>query len=380
MTGNPAQWTRRQFAQAAAASSMLGWKAMAAAPHDPAGLAFVGSSPADSTSGAIHVFHVSGSRWTAVQTVPAAAPAHLVAHPTLLVLYAVHAVGLWNNLPRGAISAYAIVPATGRLTLLDTQPLSLSATYPRHAAVSPDGRYLLATSERGGLYNLLPIGPDGALETPSTLRKECGLDHGSFAIPKIAAPTQAVFHPDGRTILTADAGQEAISTFSFDHESIRLEHRMCAHPGAGPTQMAITPTGDWLYTQHATDGSIAVHRARAGSDLQPTPAARARHPGPATMAMHPGGRFLVTAGAGTVTSLSIDPVRGHLSERASVRIADPLQLLTCSQDGTHLLGLAPSSGRVLRLAFDASSGALGRPSSVAQVDAASSLLFHPVQL
>ena len=378
MTGRRDQWTRRQFAQCAAASSLLGWKALAATPHDTTGIAFVGSSSAQANSGAIHVFRVSGSRWSAIQTIPALAPAHLVAHPTLPVLYAVHAVGLWNNLPRGAISAYAIDPATGQLALLHTQPLSLSATYPRHAAISPDGRSLLATSERGGLYNLLPIGPDGALQPPSAIRKECGFDQGSFAIPKVAAPIQAVFHPDGVTILTADAGQEAISVFSFDHESIRLERRMRTHPGAGPSRIAITPTGDWLYAQHATNGSIAVHRA--ASDLQPPLAAKARDPGPSTMAMHPGGRFLITADAGSVTSFSIEVDSGHLAERASLRIAEPLQLLTWSAHGTYLLGITQRSGRILRLAFDASSGALGRPGSVAQVEAASSLLFHPARI
>ena len=378
MNGKPDQWTRRQFSQAVAASSLLGWKALTAAPRSTNGLAFLGSSPAEAAAGAIHIFRVTGSHWSPVQTVAAASPAHLVAHPTLPVLYAVHAVGLWNNLPRGAISAYAIAPVTGHLTLLHTQPLSLSATFPRHAAVSPDGRYLLATAERGGLYNLLPIGPEGALEPPSAIRKECGLNEGPFA--KIAFPRQAIFHPDGATILTADAGQESISTFSFDHEAIRLERRTRTHPGAGPSQLALSPAGDWLYAQHATEGSITVHRARAGSDLQPMHASKARYPGPAIMAMHPGGRFLVTAGAGSVTSFSIDAGSGRFSERSSFRIAEALQSLTCPSDGTHLLGIAQSSGRILRLAFDANAGRIGKPEHVAQVEAASSLLFRPTRL
>ena len=377
MTGKPDQWTRRQFVQTVAASSVLGRKSLASAQAGATGFAFVGSSPDDS-KGAIHVFRVSGSRWAAVETVAAASPAHLVAHPTLPVLYAVHAVGLWNNLPRGAISAYAIDPVTGRLTLLHTQPLSLSATYPRNAAVSPDGRYLLATAERGGLYNLLPIGRNGALEPPSAIRKECGLDQGSLA--RIASPGQAVFHPDGRTILTADTGQETISAFSFDHELIGLERRTRTHPSAGSTQLALSPAGDWLFAQHATEGSISVHCARTGSDLQPTHAGRARHPGPAIMAVHPGGRFLVTGGAGSVTSFSIDASSGRLSERSSLRIAEALHSLTCPSDGTHLLGTAQSSGRILRLAFDAIDGTIGKPEAVAQVEAASSLLFHPARL
>lgn len=371
MSGKPDQWTRRQFGQAVAASSLLGWKVLAAAPDGATGFAFVGSSPEG-----IHVFRVSGSRWSAVQSVAAAAPVHLVAHPTLPVLYAVHNVGLWNNLPRGAISAYAIAPATGQLTLIHTQPLSLSATYPRYAAVSPDGRYLFVAAERGSIYNLLPIASDGALEPPSAIRKECGLDQDSPA--RIAAPNHAVFHPDGATILTADTGQQAISTFSFDHESLNLRHRMRTHPGGGPAQIALSPAGDLLYALHATDGSVAVYRT--GSDLQAMHAGKALHPGPASMAMHPSGRFLVAASLGWVTSLSIDADSGHLSKRSAVHLAAPLQLLSCPSDGTQLLGTTRSSGHVVRLPFNATAGTLGKPEIVAQVDGVSSLLFHPAGL
>ncbi len=354
---------------------MLGWRALVAAPRDANGFAFVGSSPAES-SGAIHVFHVFGSRWTAVQTVAVASPACLVAHPTLPVLYAVHAVGLWNSLPRGAISAYAVAPITGRLTLLHTQPLSLSATYPRHAAIHPDCRFLLATSERGGLYNLLPIGPDGTLQPPSAIRKEYGLDESPSA--KIAAPRHALFHPDGATILTADTGQQTVSTFSFDHQSIHLRSRTRMHPGAGPAQIALSPAGDLLYALHATDGSIAIYRT--GSGLQATHAGRALHPGPASVAMHPSGHFLVTAGPGFVRSLSIDANSGHLSKRSAIALAAPLEFLSCSPDGTHLLGITRATGHIVRLAFGASFGTLGKPEMVAQVNAASSLLFHPAGL
>ena len=378
MSGKPDQWTRRQFTQIAALSSLLGWKALAAAPSGTPGLAFVVSCPANADSGAIHVFRVSGSHWTATQTLAAAAPAHLVAHPTLPVLYAVHHVGLWTHLPRGAISAYAIAPVTGRLTHIHTQPLSLSATYPGHAAVSPDGRYLFATAEGGGLYNLLPIGPDGALEPPSAIRKELGLSEGPIA--KAAAPRQAIFHPDGETILTADSGQETISAFSFDRDSIRLRRLVRTHPGAGPAQIALSHTGDWLYALNATDGSVAMQRMGTDRTLQLVSAGTAQHPGPA-MAIHASGRFLVTAGRpGVLTCFSIDADSGQLSERSVVPLAAPLSLLLCPSDGTHLFGIAHASGRIFRLALDAAAGTLGEPEPVAQVDAASSLLVHPVRL
>lgn len=375
MTVRPPQWTRRQFSQAVAAASLIGWNSWAATPRNQAGFAFVGSSP-NPADGALHVFRVSGARWIPVQTLPSAAPAHLVLHPTIPVLYAVHAVDLWNDLPRGAISAYAIGPATGLLTLLHTQPLSLSATCPRHAAISPDGRHLLVAAERGGLYNLLPIAPNGALEAPSAIRKEFGLDEGPAI--SIAAPRQVVFHPDGATIFTADPGQQAINTFSFDHHSIHLQRRLRPHPGAGPSSIALSPTGDWLYAQHATDGSITTHPIHPRDN--PAPVHYARQPGPALMAMQPNGRFLLTASDRLLTSLSIAPRTSPLSEVSTILLPEPLKLLTCPPDGAHLLATSRSSGQVLHFPFHATLGTLGKPEAVAHVPAASSLLLRPALL
>jgi 6-phosphogluconolactonase len=379
MSAKQSPWTRRQFSQtlaASAASTLVGRSALASTPREAAGFAFIASAGASpSESGAIHVFHVNGSRWTSVQTLPAATPAHLEPHPSLPILYAVHAVGLCNNLPRGAVSAYSISPATGHLTLRNTQPLSLSATHPKHAAVTPDGHLLLVAAERGGIYNLLPIAPDGSLNPVTAIRKELGLLDGPAA--KSAAPRHLIVHPDRATILAADTGQESLALFTLDHDSIRLRHRLRTHAGAGPSQIALSPSGGWVYALHATDGSVAVHRLDAEQIHPPSQIHTALSPGPALMAMHPTGRFLVTAAAGVLTSLFIDSGSGHLSTSAAVPAREPLRALAFSPGGTHLLGTGASSGYVVQIPFNAASGNTGTPQTVAQVDSASSVLFRP---
>jgi 6-phosphogluconolactonase len=52
----------------------------------------------------------------------AAAPAFFVIHPDGRHLYASNSIKTFQRQPAGAVSAYAVNPPTGRLTLLNQQP------------------------------------------------------------------------------------------------------------------------------------------------------------------------------------------------------------------------------------------------------------------
>ena len=87
-----------------------------------------------------------------------AAPSSLALDASERFLYAVNEVDEYEGLPSGTVEAYAIDAADGTLTFVNRQSLSLSATAPRHAAVSPDGRSLVVAVHGGGAYNVLPLG------------------------------------------------------------------------------------------------------------------------------------------------------------------------------------------------------------------------------
>ncbi|MCU1323343.1 MAG: hypothetical protein JWM43_2992 [Acidobacteriaceae bacterium] len=379
MTRKSGQWTRRQFNQAlavAAAWTLLDRRSLATTRPPLAGFAFVaagGESPLDQR-GSIQVFQVAGSRWNTVQALSVAAPAHLELHPHLPLLYAVHAVGLWNSLPRGAVSAYDIHPATGHLTLRVTQPLSLAAIYPRHAALSPDVRHLLVAAEDGGIYNLLPLAPDGSPGPPTAIRKEHGL--GEAGDVKTARPRHVVFHPSGTTAFTADVGQESISTFTCERDSIRLEERTCSHAGAGPSQLIHSSSGSCVYALHAGDGSIAVHRLEGLQIAAASQILSSRRPDTARMALHPTGRFLITAGGGNLTTLAIDPRSGSLTAISSMSQQQHPAGIAFTPDGNHLISIQDDSGEISQAPFHAAAGIFDAPQIVARVEAACSVLFR----
>ena len=208
MNGNPITLTRRHFSQllaATAASTLFTQNTFASAPA-PNGFAYIASTE---DSGTLHTFKASNSRWRRIQSIPSAFPAHLEPHRSLPVLYAVHNVPLWDHLPRGAVSAYTITPQ-GQLTHLNTQPLSLAATHPRHAAVSPDGTCLAVLSPGTGIYNILPLARDGALQAPRIIRKQLNL-------PQIHS---ILFHSDSKTLLNIGRNRQPVHRFLIEDDSL----------------------------------------------------------------------------------------------------------------------------------------------------------------
>ena len=330
-------WTRRQFFETLAASAaafLLPRRMHGAVTPTARGFAFVGSADRLGPGGAIQAFEISGTPWRLAQTISAVRPAHLEPHPTLPMLYAVHDVALWEGLPRGAVSAFRI-DGNGRLSLVNTRPLSLSGTHPRHAAISPDGRYLLVAAAHGGLYNLLPIAGDGSLEPPAAIRKEVGFFEDS--VVKLAAPQQVLFHPDGQSALAVDSGQESIGVFGVNGESLSLQSRIRTHAGAGPSSLALSPSARWIYAQHSLDGSIAAHRLTDRGIEPPARTLVPRWPGPSCMAMHPVEEFLFTADARSLSMLNVDGQTGMASGGVSVRLQAPLrQACLCNGRGAFV--------------------------------------------
>lgn len=261
---NSRKWTRREFGSAAlavagtAAAVRYGF----AEARATRGLAFVGSHTGqDESGGSLHAFLVDGDRWHLEQTLATAAPAHLVAHPTLPVLYAVHNVGTWDCLPRGAVSTYRFHRSSGLLTHLHTQPLSLAATHPPHAVLTAGASHLFVAAEGGGIYNLLPVAADGTLRPPSAIRKEFGMEQNGMW--KAAAPNSVALLPDG-SLLAADAGQETLTSFSVQDGLLVLNGRTRVHRGEGPAHLTLSPDGSYAYTAGAAQGLVRRHTLIAG--------------------------------------------------------------------------------------------------------------------
>ncbi|MGI4756145.1 MAG: lactonase family protein [Janthinobacterium lividum] len=385
---NMTKWTRRQFSQAlglAAAGTLLprsGFSmdtSVGTGTGKSGGLAFVGSDAPAGEDGAIHVFRVSDANWQHLQTVPAAAPGRILLHPTLPVLYALHNVGEWKHLPRGAVSAYGINSQSGQLTHLGSQPLSLSATFPRHATLTAGGSHLFVSSGAGAMYNVLPVSPDGSLLAVAGIRKEFGVQDESGA--RTAFPGAVAFMPDG-TLLSVDAGQGAVNCFQLRGNDLTVQQRTPIQAGHGADKLAVAPCGLRAYALHPSGKLITTlslrerdpKRSQGMSSIKPEQTELMAQAVAKDLILAPGGSYLLAESEALTDVLKIAPGTGLFVHHAQLRGAG--EKLTFAA-GMGLLGLDVSTGAVRQTAFDAVHGTAAPSEIVAHVQNPVSLVFRP---
>ncbi|MGD8239847.1 MAG: beta-propeller fold lactonase family protein, partial [Armatimonadota bacterium] len=146
-------------------------------------------------------------------TAETANPSFLALHPNASFLYAVGELREVQGRPGGAVSAFAIDPETGGLTLLNQQ--SSGGAGPCHLTVDATGRYVLVANYGSGGVAALPIGDDGRLAPASdTVQHE-----GSSAHPKRQRGPHAHsinLAPDNRFAFAPDLGIDKVMIYELD--------------------------------------------------------------------------------------------------------------------------------------------------------------------
>lgn len=354
------RWSRRQFVRMAGCSSLgamaLGLPRLApvsqasdkAAPR----FAFIGFDGKGANGAGISVFDVRGAQWRQTSTVASQAPSSLVLDTGENYLYVVNEINEHEGLPSGTVEAYTIDAVDGRLRLLNRQRLSLSATAPRHAAVSPDGRALVVAVHGGGAYNVLPIREDGSLEEVVGILKETG--SGLCEEQRSAHPQMVVFDPAGRVVST-DLGSDRLSVFNLNAARLSVSGRYEAQAGHGPRQAVFHPDGRLLIVSNGLDASVACYRynadqGRIEKKLAQVATSRGENTAGVLMAMDPAGEFLYTAhrsGVDGVSMWKINRDTGRMRRLQIVNVGVPqLNEISVTSDGESLVGLSSEQSGV----------------------------------
>ena len=93
-------------------------------------------------------------------------PSFLEVDPRRRLLFAVNEIDSFEGKKSGAVSAFAIDPASGKLTLLNQRP-SMGAR-PCHLALDREGKHLLVANCDGGSVAVLPVGRTASWARPPT--------------------------------------------------------------------------------------------------------------------------------------------------------------------------------------------------------------------
>ncbi|MFP3895270.1 MAG: lactonase family protein [Anaerolineales bacterium] len=175
-------------------------------------------------------------------------PTYLTPHPQDNYLYAINEVADFGEGEAGGVTAFALDPETGTLTLINQQ--SSEGPGPCYISVDQTGRFALVANYAGGSVTILPIEKDGRLAPASDFVQHFG---SSVNPQRQAGPHAHSIQPDptNRYAFAADLGLDKLMIYKLDLATGKLEPNdqpwAELAPGAGPRHFAFHPNGEYVY-------------------------------------------------------------------------------------------------------------------------------------
>ena len=228
-----------------------------------------------------------------------------------------------NSGAPGGLSAYAVEPHTGSLTLLnrvlagggDTSFITLDRT----------GRYVLVANYDGGNIAVFALKPDGAIGDWTAFDQH----RGSSVNPQ--RQTHAYVHaivldPTNRFALVPDLGVDRLYVYRFNEKTGALTPDdppfVAIAPGSGPRHVRFHPNGRWVYLINEMASTIVAFEWDSARGtlvpFQTSTTLPADFKGVSTCAeleIHPNGKFLYGSNRGhdSLAVFAIDETTGRLT-------------------------------------------------------------------
>jgi 6-phosphogluconolactonase len=283
-------------------------------------------------------------------------------------LYAVNEITDFNGQPGGAVSAFSIDIATGKLKLLN----QVSSRDPGPAFITLDGRerYVLVANYDGGSVAVFHLLADGRIgeSTGFVRHKGSGPNHERQEGPHAHA---VVMSPDNRFAVVADLGLDELLVYPFDASRGTLgEARVIkTEPGAGPRHLIFSANGKLVYVINELSSTVTAYsyEARDGAmnPVQTISTLASGFTGANTggeVALHPSGKFLYASNRGDENSIAVfavDPAKGTLTfvERVPTAGKTPRHF-GIDPSGEWLLVANQDSNTIVTFRIDGKSGRL----------------------
>lgn len=296
-------------------------------------------------------------------------PAFLAVHPGGHVLYAIDESSDPAKTPQQGVSAYALDPKSGALTLLNQQ--SAGGPGPCHLTVDAEGRCVLVANYSGGSAAALALASDGRLSPPAPAQQHRGSSVNA-ARQKEPHAHEIVVSPDNRYALVPDLGIDRVMVYRLEAAKASLAPAGSAAlpPGSGPRHLAFLPTGPYVYVINEMLCTLAAFRYDAAhgelKDLQSVstlPVGEAVQKGYSTaeIVAHPSGKFIYGSNRGhnSIAVFAVEARTGRLTlvEHQSTRGKTPRHF-AIDPTGTWLLAENQDSGTVVVFRIDSATGKL----------------------
>ncbi|MGB8655419.1 MAG: lactonase family protein [Candidatus Acidiferrales bacterium] len=369
--------------------SLLGLHAVGihAAPADS--LLYVGTYTEHGSKG-IYAFHFDSSSGHASPVGLAAEtadPSFLAFDPRGDRLYAVNEMSEFHGQSAGAVSAFSIDSATGLLFPLDQ--VSSRGAGPAFVAVDRTGKFVMVANYDGGSVAVFTVLPDGRLGDPSAFVRHHGssVNHERQSSPHAHA---IAISSDNRFAIVADLGLDQLIPYPFDERTGKLglaQNITPAHPGSGPRHLIFDRDGKFLYVIDEISSEVNVYRyeprAAVLTELQTISTLPEGFSGQSTaaeIALAPSGKFLYASNRGddSIAVFAVHRRSGLLSkvERVPTLGRTPRNF-ALDPTGKWLLAANQDSDSIVIFRVDPKSGHLTSTGRTLGVSSPVCVLFIP---
>ncbi|MEA2726021.1 MAG: 6-phosphogluconolactonase [Acetobacteraceae bacterium] len=274
-------------------------------------------------------------------------------------LYSVHG-------GRNLISAFAIDPGTGALTLLNQ--VDCQGNNPVDSALDPTERFLLIANYGSGAVAVMPVGDDGRLQPVSQVVPLPGTPGPNPKEQASSHPHALIFDPTGQFVVVPDKGFDRTFFFSFQNGRLTptQQHFIDSSPGAAPRHTVFHPTLPVLYVNNELDSTATVFDWTAGraTERQVISTIAPGHTGhntTAEIAVSPCGRYLYVSNRGqdSIVHFVIAPGSGLLKYAGTFATggARP-RFFTLGPRGLHLYVANQDSDEITAFHVDQRAGSL----------------------
>jgi len=305
-------------------------------------------------------------------------PSFVALHPNGRFLYSVSEVGEANGRSGGAVTSFALDPASGALTILNQQ--SSGGKGPCHVAVDRTGRYVFTANYVSGSAAMLPIQGDGSLGPACDFHQHAGSSVNPRRQQEPHAHS-ANLAPDNRFVFIADLGLDRVMAYN-DPPWATL------HGGAGPRHMAFHPSGRYAYVINELDSTLTVFaydpERGALAEIQTITTLPDGFEGasyPADVHVTTDGRFLYGSNRGhdSIVAYAVDVATGRLSllGHASTGGKNPRNF-NIDPSGRWLYVANQDTNNVVTYRIDGESGALTPTGEQIEVPIPVCIQFLPV--
>jgi 6-phosphogluconolactonase len=296
-------------------------------------------------------------------------PSFLAIHPNRRFLYAIGEVGQFAGGKGGAVSAFAVDPESGKLTLLNQK--SSRGPGPCHVVIDKSGANVLVANYGGGSVACLPIGEDGRLGDATSFIQHKG---SSVNRQRQEGPHAHSINldPANRFAFAPDLGLDKIMIYRLDAAGHLLTPNdppaATVAPGSGPRHFDFHPNGRFAYAINELASTITAfeYDAERGT-LQTIQTVTTLPEGfegksfTADVHVHPSGKFVYGSNRGhdSIAIFAVDSATGKLTPIGceSTQGKTPRNF-GIDPTGAYLLAANQDTDNVVVLRIDAATGKL----------------------